>query len=477
MLKAVLFDLDDTLANTSSLEEIRETRNYDELTPEVLAKIRPYKKVLALLEGLKAAGVKTGVVTNSGRRYAQAVLAQLGLPEFDTVVTYTDVKADGAKPSPDGILLALSNMGVKVSSDVIYIGDNYIDFVAAYRAGVKPVACSWASRRPISQVPALELSTEYLLSELDNAQGLLPAAEICEVNQGLDFDKKRLYFIPLDLDGNTITVKSDLRVLCLGRYFSQKSVVTARYHDAHPLSRKIAEKESNAHFEAPQHWIDLVAHCVKEIPNYFSLEGSLDLVTVIPSKPEKNPRLERMLSAVAEQLSSPPVAMANLFSFAANTPSQKSLARFEREDSIKNNLFLNPEHQGLVRGKTIVVIDDVLTTGATMRRAFDLLENEGANLVIGLALAKTVSIVEEEKECQKCGRPMRLRLNSANGIRFWGCTGYHSSSCDYNEPVEEKRCPKCDRSMVKRMNRQRRTYFLGCTGYNQSPACHHSENI
>lgn len=306
MLEAVLFDLDDTLANTKALEEIRNNRNYDALTPEILQPIKPYRKVRELLLDLKEAGVKIGVVTNSGRRYADAVLAQIDLPAFDTVVTYTDVSATGAKPNPGGILKALENLGVKPSLNSLYIGDSYIDFIAAYRAGIKPVACSWASRSPISQVPALEVSTEHLLSELDNPEGLLPAAELCEVHKGLSYDKKRHYFIPLDLDGNTITVRSDLRVLCLGRYFSQKSVTTAQYHDRHPLSQKIAEKETNAMFDAPAHWIELIAHCLEKTHEYFEFGQNFDVATVIPTKPGKHPRLERMLDAATNGMSPPP---------------------------------------------------------------------------------------------------------------------------------------------------------------------------
>lgn len=173
----------------------------------------------------------------------------------------------------------------------------------------------------------------------------------------------------------------------------------------------------------------------------------------------------------------PPEALTDLFYFIEGAPSQKTLARFEREDSIKNNLFFNPKYDGAIAGQTIIVIDDVLTTGSTMRRAFELLHEQGAKLVIGLALAKTVSILEDEKSCQKCSRPMKLRINNTTKIRFWGCSGYHTNECDYTEQIEEKPCSKCGRPMVKRMNRKKGTYFLGCVGFNQSPACHNIENL
>lgn len=43
--------------------------------------------------------------------------------------------------------------------------------------------------------------------------------------------------------------------------------------------------------------------------------------------------------------------------------------------------------KSLVRGKHVVVIDDVITTGATMREALRVLENAGAGRAVGIAVA------------------------------------------------------------------------------------------
>lgn len=44
-----------------------------------------------------------------------------------------------------------------------------------------------------------------------------------------------------------------------------------------------------------------------------------------------------------------------------------------------------------IRGRTVVVLDDILTTGATMAAAIANLEEAGARLVLGRAIAKTCS--------------------------------------------------------------------------------------
>ncbi|HCN9212698.1 TPA: hypothetical protein N6713_003804, partial [Escherichia coli] len=51
-IEAVLFDLDNTLASTSKLKDIRERGAYDEITEELLSTVKPYKGTKELLENL-----------------------------------------------------------------------------------------------------------------------------------------------------------------------------------------------------------------------------------------------------------------------------------------------------------------------------------------------------------------------------------------------------------------------------------------
>ncbi len=70
-----------------------------------------------------------------------------------------------------------------------------------------------------------------------------------------------------------------------------------------------------------------------------------------------------------------------------NTPSQVEIK--DREKRIKNLEgsfgLANPES---VKNKTIILIDDVSTTGATMKEASKILKSAGAKKVIGLVVAR-----------------------------------------------------------------------------------------
>ncbi|EKD7616304.1 HAD-IIIC family phosphatase, partial [Salmonella enterica subsp. enterica serovar Muenster] len=110
-VEAILFDLDNTLINTNSLQEYRESTNKQPLTDEQLSTTKLYPKTKTILDKLKQNNITLGIVTNSPRRYALDILEHHNIKDFfDTIVTYNEVGPDGIKPSPKGINLALSNL-------------------------------------------------------------------------------------------------------------------------------------------------------------------------------------------------------------------------------------------------------------------------------------------------------------------------------------------------------------------------------
>lgn len=63
---------------------------------------------------------------------------------------------------------------------------------------------------------------------------------------------------------------------------------------------------------------------------------------------------------------------------------QIGLGRMQRFESVKNNFI----SRGDLSGKNILLVDDVLTTGATLSECARVLKNAGAKKVWGLAVAK-----------------------------------------------------------------------------------------
>jgi ComF family protein len=72
------------------------------------------------------------------------------------------------------------------------------------------------------------------------------------------------------------------------------------------------------------------------------------------------------------------------------TPSQGYLKAKERHDNVKSAFAVHPRHREKLRGKTIVLVDDVYTTGATVKECAKILLGAGAGQVHVLTLARAV---------------------------------------------------------------------------------------
>jgi ComF family protein len=69
---------------------------------------------------------------------------------------------------------------------------------------------------------------------------------------------------------------------------------------------------------------------------------------------------------------------------------QIKLNKEERENSLKRAFLVNKSYRSLVKNKTILLLDDVCTTGATLDNCAKELKRRGAKKVIALTIAKTV---------------------------------------------------------------------------------------
>ena len=70
------------------------------------------------------------------------------------------------------------------------------------------------------------------------------------------------------------------------------------------------------------------------------------------------------------------------------TPTQGHMNRKERQANVKGAFGLNPRTRSTVKDKTIMLVDDVLTTGATVNECAGILLDAGAKMVNVLTLAR-----------------------------------------------------------------------------------------
>lgn len=105
----------------------------DAVTDQLAERGNPYRPgAVELLRDLRAAGIKTALVTMSLRRMAETVVAQLPFDAFDVVIAGDD--ATRPKPFPDAYLQAARMLGVD-PADAVAIEDSPNGMRAAVASG------------------------------------------------------------------------------------------------------------------------------------------------------------------------------------------------------------------------------------------------------------------------------------------------------------------------------------------------------
>lgn len=122
-----------------SLEQIDElAARKEEIYREMFLPIRkPHTGLVALLEGARELGIKTGVATASRPRNVSFILDDLDLRRlFDTVTTADEIV--NGKPDPEIFLLSAAKLGVEPQNCIVF-EDAVGGFEAAHRAGMKSI--------------------------------------------------------------------------------------------------------------------------------------------------------------------------------------------------------------------------------------------------------------------------------------------------------------------------------------------------
>ena len=104
---------------------------------------------------------------------------------------------------------------------------------------------------------------------------------------------------------------------------------------------------------------------------------------------------------------------------------QKTLSQKEREANIKDAF----QTSKLLHDENIVLIDDVASTGSTLRECIRTLKKSGAGTIIILVLAINQihesywSSFSAQVSCPRCGEKMHLLINSNTKQFFYSCYG------------------------------------------------------
>jgi predicted amidophosphoribosyltransferase len=124
---------------------------------------------------------------------------------------------------------------------------------------------------------------------------------------------------------------------------------------------------------------------IRDFVQYLPALGDVDLVTPVPGRigGKTHELAPRLAVIVADTLG---VLIGNLLERTRKAPPMRRMGREERARHVAGLYRL--KRGAAVKGKRILVVDDVSTTGATLRECRRVLLDAGAKSVVGLVLAK-----------------------------------------------------------------------------------------
>lgn len=106
-------------------------------------KTQPYSGILELIQTLRAAGVKTAVVSNKADYGVQELCKQYFDGMFDAAVGERPTVRK--KPAPDSVNEVLRQLGVD-RTQALYVGDSDVDIETAKQANMDCVSVLWGFR-------------------------------------------------------------------------------------------------------------------------------------------------------------------------------------------------------------------------------------------------------------------------------------------------------------------------------------------
>lgn len=122
------------------------------------------------------------------------------------------------------------------------------------------------------------------------------------------------------------------------------------------------------------------------------VEPSLDAAHLLLPMPLSRQRLQvrgyNQALLLAQQLSARKTR-ADLLLRIADTPAQHTLKRAQRLTGLAHSFAVDPLKVSLLQGARLVLVDDVMTSGASLNTAARVLKAAGAAHITGMVIART----------------------------------------------------------------------------------------
>ena len=142
-------------------------------------------------------------------------------------------------------------------------------------------------------------------------------------------------------------------------------------------------------YSGKKYLVDSIVQYLSETYGTWNLVA--DIVTNVPMFPtkEKERGFNQSFLIAKEFSKIVKVPFAELCAKTVDTPSQTTMNTRERLENVKNSFNLKPEFKSQIKNKTILIVDDIITTGATTSEISKVLLENGAKECFVLSFAHT----------------------------------------------------------------------------------------
>jgi ComF family protein len=136
-------------------------------------------------------------------------------------------------------------------------------------------------------------------------------------------------------------------------------------------------------------WARSMASLMRSTPWVDPALDAADWVVPMPLSPERLRQRGFNQAYLLARALAPTQVRKDLLLRIRHTPPQSSLPRHERMDNVQHAFAIEPLQHHLLQGKRIVLVDDVMTSGASVNAAAQTFKQAGAQHVTALVFART----------------------------------------------------------------------------------------
>ena len=142
-------------------------------------------------------------------------------------------------------------------------------------------------------------------------------------------------------------------------------------------------------FQGDPGWAGTLAALIRSMPWAEPALEAADIVLPVPLAQERLQERGFNQALLLARRLAPHKTHATVLLRIRPTLAQTQLTRAERLQNLRNALVVDALQQAAVAGRRVVVVDDVMTTGATLHTAAQALRHAGAVHICGIVAART----------------------------------------------------------------------------------------